>query len=189
VLAPSAFIIYLGLNKKIPRLEHHNLFLSEHWERHFQTIFDKPAWPEDPSYYIGCSSKTDPTVAPRDGENLFILVPVAPGLDDGGAIRKQFSDRILSHLEGLLGVQLTDAIAVKHIVAQRDFQQAYNLYKGTAMGLAHTLLQSALFRPSHRSKKVSNLYFSSHYTHPGIGMPMVIISSHIVADIIERDFS
>lgn len=189
LLAPSALLIYLGLNKKIPGLEHHNLFLSEHWERHFTAIFDRPAWPEDPSYYIGCPSKTDPTVAPKGGENLFILVPVAPGLDDSDAIRKQFSDRILSHLEGLLKVKLTDAMVVKHIVAQRDFRLSYNLYKGTAMGLAHTLFQSALFRPSHRSKKVSNLYFSSHYTHPGVGMPMVIISSHIVADIIERDFS
>jgi phytoene desaturase len=189
VLAPSAFIIYLGLKKKIPGLEHHNLFLSEHWERHFQTIFDKPAWPENPSYYVGCSSKTDPTVAPSDGENLFILVPVAPGLDDNEQIREDFFEKIVSHLEGLLGVRIADAIVFKHIAAQRDFQHSYNLYKGTAMGLAHTLLQSALFRPSHRSKKVSNLYFSSHYTHPGIGMPMVIISSHIAADIIARDFS
>jgi phytoene desaturase len=189
VLAPSAFIIYLGLNKKIPGLEHHNLFLSEHWERHFTSIFDKHAWPENPSYYIGCPSKTDPTVAPQNGENLFILVPVAPGLDDSDDIRQRFSDRILSHLERLLEVRLTDSIVVKHIATQRDFKEAYNLYKGTAMGLAHTLLQSALFRPSHRSKKVSNLYFSSHYTHPGIGMPMVIISSHIVADIIGHDLS
>ncbi|MCJ7545656.1 MAG: phytoene desaturase family protein [Deltaproteobacteria bacterium] len=189
VLAPSALMIYLGFNKKISGLTHHNLFLSEHWERHFTSIFDKPSWPENPSYYIGCPSKTDPSVAPKHGENLFVLVPVAPGLDDSDAIRQRFSDRILSHLEGLLKIRLTDAIVVKHIATQRDFKQAYNLYKGTAMGLAHTLLQSALFRPSHRSKKVSNLYFSSHYTHPGIGMPMVIISSHIVADIIERDFS
>jgi phytoene desaturase len=189
LLAPSALIIYLGLNKKIPGLEHHNLFLSEHWERHFSSIFDKPSWPENPSYYIGCPSKTDPSVAPKHEENLFVLVPVAPDLDDSDAIRQRFSDRILSHIEGLLKIKLADAIVVKHIATQRDFKEAYNLYKGTAMGLAHTLLQSALFRPSHRSKKVSNLYFSSHYTHPGIGMPMVIISSHIVADIIGRDFS
>ncbi|MBN1255729.1 MAG: phytoene desaturase [Deltaproteobacteria bacterium] len=189
VLAPSALLIYLGLNKKISGLEHHNLFLSDHWERHFTAIFDKPAWPENPSYYIGCSSKTDPTGAPSNGENLFVLVPLAPGLDDNEHIREGFVEKIINHLEGLLGVKITDAVVVKHIVAQRDFNQSYNLYKGTAMGLAHTLLQSALFRPSHRSKKVSNLYFSSHYTHPGIGMPMVIISSHIVADIIGSDFS
>jgi phytoene desaturase len=189
VLAPSALIIYLGLNKQIPGLTHHNLFLSKHWERHFTSIFDKPSWPEAPSYYIGCPSKTDPQVAPQNGENLFILVPVAPGLDDSDAIGQRFSDKILSHLEALLEVKLTDSIVVQHITTQRDFKQAYNLYKGTAMGLAHTLLQSALFRPSHRSKKVANLYFSSHYTHPGIGMPMVIISSHIVADIIGHDLS
>jgi phytoene desaturase len=189
VLAPSALLIYLGLNKKIPGLEHHNLFLSERWERHFAAIFDRPAWPDDPSYYIGCSSKTDPTVAPRDGENLFILVPIAPGLDDNEDIRERLFESIISHLEGLLGMRIADAVVVKHVAAQGDFERVYNLYKGTAMGLAHTLFQSALFRPSHRSKRVSNLYFSSHYTHPGIGMPMVIISSHITADIIGRDFS
>ncbi len=189
VLAPSVMIIYLGLNKKIPGLAHHNLFLSEHWEDHFADIFDKPSWPAKPSYYVGCPSKTDSTVAPKGAENLFILVPVAPDLDDSDAVRKEFSGRILTHLEGLLEVKLADAIVVKQIATQRDFKQAYNLYKGTAMGLAHTLFQSAIFRPSHRSKKLSNLYFSSHYTHPGIGMPMVIISSHIIADMIQRDFS
>ena len=189
LLAPSALIIYLGLNKKIPGLEHHNLFLSESWKRHFQTIFDTPSWPENPSYYIGCPSKTDPSLAPQDGENLFILVPVAPVLDDNDHKREQFADAILSHIEKLLEIKITDAIVVKRIISPRDFHGSHKLYKGTAMGLAHTLFQSALFRPSHRSKKVSNLYFSSHYTHPGIGMPMVIISSHIIADIIGRDFS
>jgi phytoene desaturase len=188
ILAPSALLIYLGLNKKIPGLEHHNLFLSENWKRHFQAIFDTPSWPENPSYYIGCPSKTDPSVAPQDGENLFILVPVAPALDDDDRRREQFSDTILAHIEKMLEINITDSIIVKRIISPRDFKEAHKLYKGTAMGLAHTLFQSALFRPSHRSKKVSNLYFSSHYTHPGIGMPMVIISSHIIADIIERDF-
>lgn len=189
LLAPSALIIYLGLNKKIPGLEHHNLFLSENWKRHFQAIFDTPSWPENPSYYIGCPSKTDPFVAPQDGESLFFLVPVAPALDDDDNRREQFSDAILSHFEKMLGIKITDAIVVKRIISPKDFRESHNLYKGTAMGLAHTLFQSALFRPSHRSSKVSNLYFSSHYTHPGIGMPMVIISSHIIADIIGRDFS
>jgi phytoene desaturase len=189
MLAPSALLIYLGLNKKIPGLEHHNLFLSEQWEQHFAAIFDKPSWPEDPSYYIGCPSKTDQTVAPQDGENLFVLVPVAPALDDHDRRRERFADAILLHIEKMLGVKINDAVVVKRIISPRDFKESHNLYKGTAMGLAHTLFQSAIFRPSHRSKKVSNLYFSSHYTHPGIGMPMVIISSHIIADIIERDFS
>ena len=189
LLAPSALIIYLGLNKKIPGLEHHNLFLSENWKRHFQAIFDTPSWPENPSYYIGCPSKTDPFVAPQDGEGLFFLVPVAPALDDDDNRREQFSDAILSHFEKMLGIKITDAIVVKRIISPRDFRESHNLYKGTAMGLAHTLFQSALFRPSHRSSKVSNLYFSSHYTHPGVGMPMVVISSHIIADIIGRDFS
>jgi phytoene desaturase len=189
VLAPSALLVYVGLNKKIPGLEHHNLFLSENWKRHFVAIFDKPSWPEKPSYYIGCPSKTDSSVVPKDGENLFILVPVAPALDDNDRRREQFADAILSHIEEMLEIKMTDAIVVKRIISPRDFHEAHKLYKGTAMGLAHTLFQSALFRPSHRSKKVSNLYFSSHYTHPGIGMPMVIISSQIIADIIERDLS
>jgi phytoene desaturase len=186
LLAPSAFIVYLGLNRSIPHLRHHNLYLAQNWEAHFEAIFDQPAWPENPSYYVACPSKTDGSVAPPGCENLFILVPVAPGLNDSDQVREAFYEKIISHLEGLTGTSLREAIIYKKICSQRDFSQAFNMYRGTAMGLAHTLWQTALFRPAHASRKVANLYYTGHYTHPGIGLPMVLIASQIVSAAVAR---
>jgi len=115
------------------------------------------------------------------------LVPVAPGLDDSDKLREQFFNKIIGHLEYLLDTSICDSIIVKRIFSQRDFKKHYNMYRGTAMGMAHTLWQTAYFRPSHKSKKVENLYYTGHYTHPGIGLPMVLIASQIVCDIIKKE--
>ncbi|MFW3146096.1 MAG: phytoene desaturase family protein [Thermoplasmatota archaeon] len=180
-IAPSCILIYIGLDRKLNGLTHHNLYLSPKWDEHFETIFEKPRWPDDPSYYVCCPSVTDPSVAPEGKENLFFLVPVAPGLDDSDEVRERYYRLTISHLEELLGENISDHVISKRIVTHRDFSSLYNAYKGTALGLAHTLRQTAVFRPSHYSKKVRNLYFTGQYTHPGIGVPMVIISSRILA--------
>jgi len=186
-MGPSAFLIYLGLNKKLKGLLHHNLYLDPSWDEHFSSLFERPAWPEAFSYYVSCTSKTDLTTAPPGGEAVFILVPVAAGLDDTPEIRQKMFDRTIAHLEKLLGEEIRGSIVFRQIFAQRAFRQAYNSYKGTALGLVHTLFQTAVFRPSHRSKKLKNLYYTGSYTHPGIGVPMVIISAQIVSDIIRRE--
>jgi phytoene desaturase len=180
-MGPSAFLIYLGLNKRISGLLHHNLYLDPSWDEHFLSIFDNPAWPESPSYYVSCPSKTDKTVAPEGCENLFVLVPVAPGLEDNESIREKYFKKTITHLEKLIGESIYDHIVIKRTFAHNDFKQAYNAYKGTALGMSHTLLQTAVFRPAHHSKKVENLYYTGSYNHPGIGVPMVIISSQIVS--------
>ena len=185
-IAPSAFLMYLGLNKKLKTLVHHNLYFDKEWENHFEDIFHNPKWPENPSYYVSCTSKTDEKVAPKGCENVFILVPVAPDLVDSDDLREKYSDKILKHLENLTGEKIIDSIIYKKIFTQRDFKERYNAYKGTALGLAHTLRQTAVFRPSHSSKKVKNLYFTGHYNHPGIGVPMVIISSQILSEEIKK---
>lgn len=186
-IAPSSVLIYVGLDKKLKGLTHHNLFLSPSWDEHFRMIFDKPGWPEDPSYYICCPSMTDPSVAPEGCENLFFLVPVAADLQDTDEIREKYYNKTLKHLEDLLGEKIIDHVISKRIVTHRDFSKLYNSYKGTALGLAHTLTQTAVFRPSHRSKRVKGLYYTGQYTHPGIGVPMVIISSRILAEEIVKD--
>ncbi|MFA5113092.1 MAG: phytoene desaturase family protein [Candidatus Margulisiibacteriota bacterium] len=186
-MGPSAFLIYLGLNKKLKGLLHHNLYLDPSWDEHFKSIFDRPAWPDAYSYYVSCPSKTDEAVAPPGGETIFILVPVAAGLDDTPAVREKMFDRTIAHLEKLLGEEIKNSIVYRQIFAQRAFTQAYNAYKGTALGLAHTLFQTALFRPSLRSKKVKNLYYAGSYTHPGIGVPMVIISAQIAREEIRKN--
>lgn len=185
-IAPSGFIIYLGLNKKIPKLAHHNLFFDHDWQRHFDSIFERPEWPEFPSYYVCCPSQTDPSVAPAGSENIFILVPLAAGLNDSDEIRQQYSEKILLHLESLLGENIRSSIVVQRIYSQRDFANDYHAFKGTALGLSHTLMQTAFFRPSRRSKKVKNLFYTGQYTHPGIGMPMTLISSQIVREEIKK---
>lgn len=186
-LAPSAFMMYLGYDRKIKGLEHHTLFFDNDWVRHFDAIFDKPGWPEFPSYYVSCATKTDPTIAPPGGEALVILVPLAAGLEDTDEVRAAYAEKVLVHLEGILGENLHEA-AVQKIISQRDFKSLFNAYQGTALGLSHTLRQTAVFRPKHQSKKVSNLYYTGQYTHPGIGMPMCLISSQLVAAAINEAY-
>ena len=110
-----------------------------------------------------------------------MLVPLAPGLPDTPERRQLLRDHILTHLESTIGEPIRDAIVSERCFALDDFATRYNAYKGTALGLSHTLSQTALWRPAHRSKQVSNLYYSGQYTHPGIGVPMTLISSQIVA--------
>jgi phytoene desaturase len=185
VMAPGALIVLSGVKKKLAGLAHHNLYLCERWKGHFSSIFDRPEWPADPSYYIGCPSASDASAAPSGCESLFVLVPIAPGLDDSN--RETYSERIMDHLGGLLGEDLAAKMEFKKIISHRDFSGSHNYYRGTALGLAHTLFQTAVFRPSHRSKKLPGLYFTGHYTHPGIGMPMALIASEITAGEIIND--
>lgn len=183
VLAPSAMVLYLGLDRKVEGLAHHTLLLEKDWEQGFESLFDpaKAAWPASPSYYVNVPSKTDTTAAPPGGETLFVLVPLAPGLPDTPERRQALRDHLLSRLEATLGEPIRDAIVSERVFALDDFTARYNAYRGTALGLSHTLFQTALWRPAHRSRKVANLYYSGQYTHPGIGVPMTLISSQIVA--------
>lgn len=188
VMAPSAFVAYLGVNRKVEKLAHHNLFLEKDWESGFETLFDpkKATWPGRPSYYVNVPSKTDKSAAPPGKESLFILVPLAPGLEDTTELRENLYNKIMDDLEEKIDDKIREDVVVKRIFALTDFKDRYNAYKGTALGLSHTLLQTALWRPAHMSKKVDNLYYSGHYTHPGIGVPMTLISSHIVAEEIKE---
>lgn len=179
-IAPSGFILYLGLNKKIKNLAHHNLFLANDWVNHFDEIFKNPSWPENPSYYVCAPSKTDPSVAPKNYENIFILVPIASGIKDTKKMREQFSKKIVNHLEELIEENIEESIILKRTFSLNDFKDDYNAFQGTALGLTHTLLQTAVFRPKNKSQKVKNLYYTGQYTLPGTGVPMVIISSEIV---------
>jgi len=190
ILAPSAIVMYLGVDRVVESIAHHTLFLDKNWEQNFDEIFDpeKAGWPKSPSYYVNVPSRTDPTAAPPGCDTLFILVALAPGIEDSPEIRERFYEKIMDHLEATTGENIRDHIQVKRIFALNDFKDRYNAYKGTALGLSHTLLQTALWRPVHQSKKVRNLYYSGHYTHPGIGVPMTLISSTIVAKEISNKY-
>jgi len=190
VLAPSAIVMYLGVDRVVGQIAHHTLFLDKNWEQNFDAIFDpkKAGWPKSPSYYVNVPSRTDPTAAPPGCDTLFILVALAPGIKDSPDIREQFYEKIMDHLEATTGENIRDHIQVKRIFALNDFRERYNAYKGTALGLSHTLFQTALWRPAHQSRNVKNLYYSGHYTHPGIGVPMTLISSTIVVKEISNKY-
>lgn len=183
VISPSAMVIYLGVDFKVDKLLHHNLFLNKDWETGFDYIFDpkKAEWPKHPSYYVNVPSKTDRTAAPEGSDTIYILIPLAPGMEDNSDLRENLFNNILDDLESKIGVNIREHVVVKKLFAINDFKERYNAYKGTAFGLTHTLRQTALWRPAHQSKKAKNLYYSGQYTHPGIGVPMVMVSSQIIA--------
>ncbi len=180
-IAPSALLIYAGLNKKLPQLLHHTLFFHNNWKEHNRSLYEHPNWPEKPLYYVSCSSKTDPNVAPVNCDALVILMPIAAGLTDNDSIRQHYFNFIIKDLEKKIGEKILNSIAVKKIYSTTDFCTDFHAYKGNAYGLAHTMEQTAFFRPRNRSKKLSNLFYTGQFTNPGIGVPMVIISGKIVA--------
>lgn len=181
VLAPSALIMYLGVDGEIPNLTHHNLIFSKDWEKNFAEIFDDAKWPSDPSLYICNPSKTDPSVAPVGKENLFVLVPIAAGLEYTQEDLERYADKTLETMEKECDIpDLRKRVEVRHLFSVKDFQEKYNSFKGSALGLAHTLGQTAAFRPDTVSKKVDNLYYVGGNTNPGIGMPICLISAELV---------
>ncbi len=180
-LAPSALIMYLGVKGNLPSLTHHNLLFSQDWKKNFSEIFDNPQWPNDPSLYICNPSKTDPSVAPKGHENLFVLVPIAPGLTYTTKQLEKYADKILSTMEDDMDLPgLRDKIVYKRLFSVKDFAARYNSQEGTALGLAHTLKQTAIFRPNNISKKVDKLYYVGAGTNPGIGMPITLISAELM---------
>ena len=185
--APSAFLMYLGVEGEVDPLEHHTLVLPDEWDGHFDQIFEEPAWPDDPAYYVCVPSATDEDVAPEGHSNLFVLVPIAPGLDDDEDTRAEYREVVLDDLAANTGVDLRDRIVLEEQFSVADFADRYNSMQGTALGMAHTLRQTALFRPPHRSKELDGLYFTGSYTTPGIGVPMCLISGEHTADAVRDD--
>ena len=187
MIAPSAFLIYLGLNKKLNNFLHHNFYFNSDWDKYFDQLFENPEWPEDPSIYITVPSQSDPSLIPPGGELMTILVLVSPDLEDNESFREQYFEKIIEKVEKITGESIRDSIVVKKVVAHDYFRDSFNAYKGTALSLAHTLRQTALFRPHHKSAKVNNLYYAGMYTHPGVGVPVSIISAQLAHEKILDD--
>ncbi len=180
-MAPSALIYYIGINKKVNNLIHHNLFFDRSFEDHANEIYKNPRWPGDPLMYVCCPSKTDPTVAPVGCENIFILVPVASGLKDSDSIREDYFQRIINRLEIATGESIRNNIVYKKTYAHNDFVRDYHAFKGNAYGLANTLSQTANLKPSMVNKRVKNLFYTGQLTVPGPGVPPAIISGQVVS--------
>lgn len=182
VLAPSCLLYYVGLNKRLSHVLHHSLFFDVPFDRHAGEIYARPQWPSDPLFYLSVSSQTDGSVAPPGGENLVVLIPVASGLEqDTEALREHYFQKVLQRLERHTGNQIRDSIVYQKTFSVSDFIQDYHSFKGNAYGLANTLTQTAIFRPSCRSKKVKNLFYTGQFTVPGPGVPPSLISGEVVS--------
>lgn len=182
--APSSLLFYVGFNKKLKNVEHHNLFFDTDFEQHTYDIYDKPKWPKEPLFYANFPSITDSTMAPPNSETGFFLIPIAPGLEDTPELRKQYFDLIMDRLETRTGQKVNDGILFYESFCVNDFIEKYNSYKGNAYGMANTLTQTAFLRPKLKSKKVENLYFTGQLTVPGPGVPPSLISGKLVSELI-----
>ena len=182
VLAPSCLLYYIGLNKRLDNVLHHSLFFDVPFDRHAAEIYTEPQWPSEPLFYLSVASVTDPEAAPPGGENLVILIPVASGLEqDTEELRERYFDKVLQRLEQHTQTTIKDSIVYKKTFSVSDFVQDYHSFKGNAYGLANTLMQTAIFRPSCQSKKVANLFYTGQFTVPGPGVPPSLISGEVVS--------
>lgn len=187
-MSPSALIFYLGVSKKLDHLLHHNLFFKSDFNQHAASIYDHPAWPEDPLFYVCAPSKTDASVAPAGMENLFILIPLAAGLQDSKKEQDRLFTFAIDHLEKHTGQSIRDHIVVNERMSVADFYTAYNSFKGNAYGLSNTLLQTAVLKPRIRSKHIKGLYFAGQLSHPGPGLPPCLLSGQLSALQLLKDF-
>jgi len=185
-LAPSSLIFYLGINRKVKGLEHHNLFFDEELNAHGKEIYDNPQWPKKPLFYLCVPSITDASVAPLGKENIFVLIPIAPDLEDNEETRQRYLEIVLNRLEEQTGEKLHDDIEYSRSFCVRDFKEEYNSYKGNAYGLANTLMQTANLKPTIKSQ-LKQLYYCGQMTVPGPGVPPALISGKIAANLLLKD--
>jgi phytoene desaturase len=199
VAGPSALLIMLGVSGELPQLEHHNLFFAQDWNEGFTAIFgDQPHVPATPSVYVSKPSGVDATVAPEGTENLFVLVPLPadPALGRGGVdgagdpSLEALADKVIAQISEWAAIpDLAERVVVRRTVGPGDFAVDLNAWKGTALGPAHTLRQSAFFRTGNVSKKVAGLFYAGSSTIPGIGLPMCLISAELVLKRLRGDTS
>jgi phytoene desaturase len=187
-MAPSCLIFYVGINKRIENVQHHNLFFDESLEEHGKEIYKNPSWPTAPLFYLSAPSLTDPSVAPEGCENLFFLVPIAPDLKDNDEIREKYFEILVKRLKDITGNDISQNIVYKRSFCINDFKADYHAFKGNAYGLANTLLQTAILKPSLKNKKLKNFYYTGQLTVPGPGVPPSIISGEVVAKQIMKEF-
>lgn len=187
ILSPSVLAWYVGLDTQLKCLQHHTYFADTDMTTLFDQIYTNPQWPSDPLFYVCAPTKTDPSVAPKHHENLFILIPIAPGLPDTSQTRDQLWQYVLNKLERYEDRPLQPHIKFHQSYSISDLQSDYHAYKGHGFGLANTLFQTAIWRPSIKSKKLSNLYYTGCMTVPGVGLPTSLISGQVVANYIVKE--
>jgi len=184
----SALMFYWGVKgDRSPLLLHHNVFLADHrYKESFERIFRDLTLPDEPSFYVCAPTRTDPSCAPPDGDNLLILVPVGHIDDrnpqDWSALRERAREAVFSRLD-MLGINdLNDSVTLEKTIGPEDYLKHLNLAKGAAFGLSHSFFQVGYMRPHNRHRYYKNLYFVGASTHPGTGLPIVLLSARLVVE-------
>ena len=185
-MAPSCLIFYIGINKKLNSINHHTLFFDEDFHQHALDIYENKKWPAKPLFYVCCASKSDDGIAPVGHENMFLLMPIAPGINDNEETREKYFLLMIQRLENQLNEAILPYIDFKQSYCVKDFINDYNSYKGNGYGLANTLQQTAILKPKIINKKVKNLFYAGQLTVPGPGVPPSIISGKIAAQLAQK---
>ena len=189
VMAPSCLLYFVGLNKKLKNVIHHSLFFDVPFEQHAKEIYGDPQWPTNPLFYVSVNSVTDHTVAPAGHESMVVLIPVSSGLqNDDEETREKYFRQVIERMEKHTGQSILEAVIYKKTFSVSDFAREYNSFRGNAYGLANTLMQTAIFKPSCKSKKVKNLFYTGQLTVPGPGVPPCLISGEVVAKEVIKEY-
>lgn len=188
-MAPSSLLFYLGVDKKIEGLLHHNLFFDEDFGKHADEIYTEPKWPTKPLFYVCCPSKTDESVSPAGKENVFLLMPLAPGIEDSEEMRSKYFEVMINRLEKRTRQKIKESISFQKSYCIDNFKEDYHAFKGNAYGLANTLKQTAILKPKLKNTHLENLYYTGQLTVPGPGVPPSIISGRVVASQILKDLN
>ncbi|PPF29321.1 MULTISPECIES: phytoene desaturase family protein [unclassified Rathayibacter] len=196
---PSAVLVLLGVRGELPELEHHTLLFTKDWRDNFDKIFgEHPTVPDPASIYVCRPSATDASTAPEGHENLFVLVPIPAdtsighgGVDGAGDARVEaIADQAIAQIASWTGAtDLAERIVVRRTIGPADFESDLGAWRGSMLGPAHVLSQSAFFRAGNVSRHVDGLLFAGSSTIPGIGLPMCIISAEVMLKRVRGDVS
>lgn len=188
--ASSALLFYWGVDHDLPDMLHHNVYFSEDFKHNLEEIFHERVLPKDPAFYVYIPTKTDPELAPKGKNVMYILVPV-PNLKsdvDWDKAVAQTRERVLERLKTIMRIDVKNHIETEAVFTPEDFLTKFNLTDGSAFGLSHYFFQSGYFRPHNVSRDVKGLYFTGASTYPGSGVPMVTLSGKLVAERINHDY-
>ena len=188
----SAYLLYLGVKKSYPKLLHHTLILSQRYKELVRDIFDRKILPDDFSMYLHVPTRTDPSMAPPGCESMYILIPVAnlKGKIDWNTMNKPFTEKVIQFLEKDFGLEnLQKNIEVMETFTPLDFKKSRNNHLGSAWGVEPRLTQTAVFRPHNKSEDIEGLYLVGASTHPGAGVPGVLLTAETTENVIINDLN
>ena len=190
----STIMFYWAVDKAYPQIAHHNVFLGEDYRGSFDRIFKDHELPREPSFYVHAPARTDPSAAPAGQDTLYVLVPVghldAARPQDWETRVQQARRAVLARLAREMGIRdLEEHLKFEIVYQPETWKQRFNLEKGAAFGLSHNFLQVGYLRPHNRHARYKNLYFAGASTHPGTGLPIVLLSSKLATQRILEDLA